>query len=153
MRCECGYDLAGLPGPVCPECGRIPAPRGDWDPTRLRRLVRWGGAVALIAGLAPVAIIHAVFLLAALELGRLPRPSLDDPGSMSTPLVILHRLGQLSVVGVVLGPASALAVVTACTAARHWASLREALAWIVAVAAAIALLWADPLGAGLWFMD
>lgn len=153
MRCECGYDLAGLPGRVCPECGRIPTPGGEWDPTRLRRLVRWGGAAALIAGLAPFTIIHATFLLAALELGRLPRPSLDDPGSLSTPLIVLHRCGQLSVVGVVLGPASALAVVVACIAARHWASPRESFVWIAAVAAAIALLWADPFGAGLWFMD
>lgn len=57
-RCpECGYSLYGLPGRVCPECGRLirsgeittfPRPlRGD---PRRQRLLAWLGAAMVLAG-------------------------------------------------------------------------------------------------------
>ncbi len=35
LRCRgCGYDLAGVPGPICPECGRLDRPPARVEPDR-----------------------------------------------------------------------------------------------------------------------
>ena len=93
-RClGCGYILDGLPEPRCPECGR------GFDPLDSRTYrtgphpPRWPIVLAIVGILCPwivVGAIHATWLVAALELGRFPRPYADDPKSIGPATDVLY---------------------------------------------------------------
>ena len=117
------------------------------------RVIWW---IALVASFYPallVAAFYGTWLIAWLVLGHMPRPSLDDPKSISIAVDIPYVFAGSLLVGF---PAAAIlgVVLQLSITQRSW--LRRVL-WsavlVIVWVSTIAFLRWDPLLVGEWYMD
>jgi hypothetical protein len=100
-----------------------------------------------------VAAFYATWLVAWLFLGHMPRPSLDDPKSISILVDVPYTLTGLLLVAF---PAAAIAggVMQLSIPQSSWIRRLLGCSFYVAIwISAISFLRWDPLQVGTWFMD
>lgn len=158
MHCPaCNYDLAGLPAGRCPECAR------PFDPAfpphaeqRRFALGRRRGIVSLL--LAPsilyaYAVIISCYLVAWIEFGHRPQPSLNEAeGAVTTVFRLLAVLSMCAAPFLAIG-AVVCAIDAAILQRRYLRWSLVALLAIAAVPATVALIRIDPGGIIGWFAD
>lgn len=159
-RClHCGYVIEHLAESRCPECGRGFDPMDSKTFAIKQRPTRGWLAATVVMWIWPVlgfALVHFTWFAGWLGLGHPPRPSLDDPSSIS---FLVDALVLLSIVVIGLLPVGAMCGVVA----NLWLGRvyrvpgsRQVLlhaAFLLAWSAQIALLGIDPLQAGTWLFD
>ena len=162
MHClGCDYDLRGGPGGTCPECGRAfdLGDRRTWSDGRSRVARRWTkvGAVVLVPGpLWSVAGMLAEYGLAWAVLGHRPRPSIDDPRSISLVNDALHMgVGVLMLAAPLLSWGAVVLAILGRSAGLDrrfstWMIVIAVLAWPGA-AVGIGTLVTPHIG--VWWMD
>ena len=100
-----------------------------------------------------VSAFYGTWLVAWLSLGHMPRPSLDDPKSISVLVDVPYMVTGLLLVAF---PAAALAgAVVLLSSPRHsWVQrILGCSIYVVVWIFAISFLRWDPLEVGTWFMD
>jgi len=155
----CGYDLSKSARGPCPECGREfdPADAGSWRPCA-RTNVRWFALGALLfcpGRLWPALGIGFAYALAWAVLGHRPRPSQDDPKTLSAANDVMHWLviiGMLMSLPMTLASISLSVWVTSID--RSWRKPRfiivgARIAWPIAMV----VLWLYPPFMVTWWLD
>lgn len=156
----CSYELRGLEGRVCPECGRgfDPGDRATFRPHERQLGVERCLEGALIGVSASMLLanvgVHVMLIAARVSLGRWPhRGGADDPKGIA-------GIGVLYVLIAILLNAAIFAVFPAVTLAialavhRAWGRLkRSVLLGLVLWLSGFALWWWDPAQAWYWYHD
>lgn len=151
----CGYDLAGITGTVCPECG------GELHPEKIRRRQRSWHDIGTGAWLTTLTVPIASFgllwlsaLVARVQLGHWPRPSLDDPARIDG--VFLPAFASLFAFMLSIFAFVPSFVFMLMMIARAWKLRRGALivtAFIIAWAPMFVQAAFDPGRITQWVMD
>src|SRR4051794_33949091 len=105
MYCKtCHYCLAGLSQHRCPECAQAfdPLDSSTFEASPRPR-PRWWRRLLLAVSLYPLMVLillYATWGAAAISLGHVPIPSLDDPKYINVVVTALHHL---TLVGLLFG--------------------------------------------------
>ena len=121
-----------------------------------KRLSRYGTVAAWSYPLALVLALYGTWGVAWCVLGQMPRPSLDDPTSISLIVSIPYYATGLLLVGFPAAVVFGLTLETAQLVIIRRPSLRWGLRLVAFVGlwiATIAFMRWDPLDVGTWFMD
>jgi len=173
MYCTgCEYNLHGLSSRRCPECGQEFDPSDESTYRReLKRPPRWILVAGILVGgflaFYPVfymVMIHLTWVVAWMELGRPPRPFLDDPKYIGGPVdawySITRHVGSwsnlsllLTAVMVFAGMAYRLYWLRWQSRAWLWAILLPTGAWVATIGYTFLSMFLGWPPMPVWFFD